>query len=154
MIAVAQFSSAPKPLPAWLQKYVNRGFRLVFYDARTKGPQGLHANDWQLQEYRPEEYVEGQNVGVMTGHEISEGRFLADVDFDWPEGLRLKELLPPTGFGYGRQSRTVSHAFYTTPKPVVSRKFTDLEGKAIVEIRGVKNDGTLGLQSIDRKSVV
>jgi predicted P-loop ATPase len=141
-------------LPEWLRNYVNRGFRLVFFDARQKGPKGLHAEDWPDIEYKAEDYHEGQNVGVVTGHEISEGKFLVDVDFDWPEGLSLvKKLLPPTEFGYGRPSRKLSHAFYTTPKPLTSKKFSDVDGKALVEIRGTKIDGTLGLQSMVPPSI-
>jgi predicted P-loop ATPase len=141
-------------LPEWLRNYVNRGFRLVFYDARTKGPKGLHAEDWQLQEYRPEDYKEGQNIGIVTGHEIEPGKFLVDVDFDWPEGLPLvKKLLPATGFGYGRPSRKLSHAFFTTPTPLPSKKYSDIDGQTLVELRGTKIDGTLGLQSMAPPSI-
>src|SRR5688572_16335931 len=90
-------------VPQWLRDYVNRGFRLIFYEPRTKGPT---EQGWHRVEYKPEDYHEGQNVGVITGHEISEGKFLADVDFDWEDGVRLaKKLLPPTEFGYGRETR-------------------------------------------------
>lgn len=133
-------------VPKWLRDYVDRGFRLIFYPPRTKGPT---EQGWHRVEYKPEDYHEGQNVGVITGHEISEGKFLADIDFDWEDGVKLaKKLLPPTEFGYGRETRKLSHVFYTTPQPLVSKKFTDLDGKALVEIRGIKADGDLGFQTM------
>jgi predicted P-loop ATPase len=140
--------------PVWLRNYVNRGFRLVFYDARTKGPQGIEGSRWLTNTYLPEDYHDGQNVGVVTGHEISEGKFLVDVDFDWPEGLPLvKKILPPTEFGYGRASRKLSHAFYTTPQPLTSKKFSDIDGQTLVEIRGAKEDGSPGFQSMVPPSI-
>lgn len=150
--AIAQFTQPQKSLPEWLQKYVDRKFRLVFYQTKTKGP---NEEGWNQVEHKPEGYREGQNVGVMTGHEISEGRFLVDVDFDWPEGLPLaKRLLPETNFGFGRASRKVSHAFYTTAKPVAYKAFKDIDNRTmLVELRGVKEDGTIGFQTMIPPSI-
>lgn len=138
-------------VPEWLRNYEKRGFRLIFYEPKTKGPREA---GWHQKTYTVDDYKEGQNVGVILGHEIDEGKFLVDIDFDWPEGIVLaKKVLPATGFGYGRESRKLSHAFYTTPKPLVSRKFEGIDGKTLVEIRGTKTDGTLGFQSMVPPSI-
>jgi predicted P-loop ATPase len=137
--------------PEWLRKYVARGFRLVFYDTQTKGPTEAA---WNKKIYAPEDYEDGMNVGAMLGHEVSEGKFLVDVDFDWPDGVVLaKKLLPETGFGYGRESRQITHAFYTSPVPVISKAFDDIDNKPFVEIRGTKADGTLGFQTMVPPSI-
>jgi len=147
-------SDAAAKLPDWLQKYVDRGFRLLFYPSKSKGPQGAAAKAWEKRVYLPDEYKNGDNVGVMLGHEIQPGKFLVDVDLDWTDGLVLvKRTLPPTQFGFGRASRVLSHAFYTTSAPIYSRKFDDLEGKGLVEIRGVVKDGTLGHQTMIPPSI-
>lgn len=134
-----------------IESYAKRGFRLVFYPSKRKGPT---EKNWTSKEYPVEAYHEGQNVGVMTGSEISPGKFLADVDFDWTDGLILtRRLLPPTGFGFGRTTRPISHAFYTTPQPVVSCQFDNIDGKVFVELRGMKSDGTLGFQTMVPPSI-
>jgi len=145
----AQRKTAP-----WLTAYVERGFRLVFYPPRQKGPSGEEGNGWTSRSDGPADYVEGQNVGIFTGHEIAPGRFLVDIDFDWTEGLPIApRLLPPTEFGFGRKSRNVSHAFYTTSLPQVSKAYEDIDGTMLVELRGTKADGTVALQTMAPPSV-
>lgn len=132
-----------------VKKYGARGFRLLFYRTRTKGPAGLEAKNWTERDDKPEDYKEGDNVGCFTGVEVSPGRFLIDIDFDWPDGLALaRRLLPPTGFAFGRASRPMSHVFYTTSTPVASKEFNDVSGKVLVEIRGAKADGSPGFQTM------
>lgn len=138
-----------KPTPAWLQRYYERGFRLIFYGSKKKGPEGQEAVRWTERSDEAKDWKEGSNVGVFTGHQISEGRYLADVDFDWTDGLPLaKRILPATGFGFGRASRAISHSFYTTPVPLASRAYDNIDGKPFVELRGTKTDGTIGLQTM------
>jgi predicted P-loop ATPase len=135
----------------WLQDYVDRGFRLVFYETKTKGPR---EPGWTTKEYRPEDYRDGQNVGVMLGTEVAPGQYLVDIDFDWPEGVRLaRHILPNAGFGFGRDSRKVSHAFYLSPTPLVSRKYLDIDGSVLFELRGRKTDGSIGLQTMVPPSI-
>jgi hypothetical protein len=138
-----------------IQKYYERGFRLLFYQSKQKGPSGAEAAGWPSRNDTIEDYKkwinrgEVPNVGVFTGHEISPGKFLADIDFDWADGLPLAGLiLPATGFGFGRTSRTTSHAFFTTPEPIPSMVFDGIDGKPIVELRGTKQDGSAGLQTM------
>lgn len=150
------------PTPEWLQKYWDRGFRLVFYPQFQKGPTGKEAKDWQKKSATPEDFDQWvaktgaqPNVGVFLGTEISPGRFLADVDFDWIDGIRLsRRLLPGTGFGFGREGKFISHAFYTTPEPLTVEFFKDIDDKTtIVELRGLKDDGSVGLQTMVPPSV-
>jgi hypothetical protein len=140
----------------WLSRYAERGFRLLFWP-RGKDPatwKGPREPGWNTKVWNVEDYQEGMNVGVLLGSELEPGKFLADVDFDWTEGLPLaKSLLPATGFGFGRPSRSTSHAFYTTSAPVISKAYDDIDGKGFVEIRGTKVDGTLGLQTMLPPSV-
>jgi hypothetical protein len=147
--------TGPLNIPSWLRKYRERGFRLIFYPNKTKGPIGKDADGWTTKEYPDEAYEEGMNVGVMTGTEIEPGKFLVDLDFDWTDGLPLvKRLLPATGFGFGRTSRTVSHAFFTTTQPTPSLVFKNIDEATIfLEIRGTKTDGSIGKQTMLPPSV-
>ncbi len=138
-------------IPTWLSRYTERGFRLIYWP-RGKDPatwKGPREAGWNERTYSPDDYNEGCNVGVLLGTEIQPGKFLCDVDFDWTDGLPLaRTVLPPTEFGFGRPSRDTSHAFFTTSKPVVSKVYEDIDNKGFVEIRGTKNDGTIGFQTM------
>lgn len=137
-----------------VKKYFDRGFRLIFYQSKQKGPTGQEAIKWTERSDKIEDYKEGMNVGVFTGVEIQPGRYLVDIDFDWADGLPLtKRILPPTQFGFGRLSRPISHAFYTSPEPLVSFSFDNIDGKPLVELRGTKNDGGIGLQTMIPPSI-
>lgn len=140
--------------PDWLKKYYERNFRLIFYPTKQKGPSGQEALGWTERSDQAKDYREGQNVGVFLGTELSSGKHLADIDFDWSDGLPLaKRIFPATEFGFGRASRTISHAFYTTPTPVASLSFDNIDGKPFVELRGTKTDGTIGLQTMVPESI-
>jgi hypothetical protein len=138
----AGLHEVPRPVASWMQAYLARGFRLVFWNrvGEPRDWKGPHHTGWNDKDrvYDPASYHDGMNVGTFTGHEIQPGRFLADVDFDWAGGLPLaKRLLPTTGYGLGRASQPLTHAFYTTPERVASVKYYDLDNKTcLVEIRG------------------
>lgn len=133
----------------WLQKYYDRGFRLIFYGHQKKGPEGSEAVGWTERSDQITDYKSGQNVGVFTGVQIEPGKFLVDIDFDWTDGLALaKRILPATQFGFGRASRLISHAFYTSAEPLPSFSFDNIDGKPLVEFRGTKMDGSIGLQTM------
>jgi predicted P-loop ATPase len=139
------------PTPSWLEDYVKRNFRLVFYPQKLKGPR---EEGWTFKPYPPESYQAGQNVGVMLGTEVAPGRFLVDLDFDWAEGVPMaKRLLPATGFGFGRASRPISHAFFTVDEPMASFAFDNIDNKPFLEIRGTKGDGSIGMQTMVPPSV-
>ncbi len=129
-----------------LTRYRDLGFELVFYPTRRKGPTD---DGWPKNEYRITDYQQGQNVGVKTGVEIQPGKFLGDADFDWPDGIPMvKRFFPPTEFGFGRESKRLSHAFYTTEAPFTSLKFDGLDNKTFLELRSRKKDGTVGYQTM------
>lgn len=139
----------PGTPPAWLQRLVAIGLRLVFYATLTKGPSGAAAVGWTKRADSPADYRDGDNVGTFTGHEVAPGKFLASADFDWAEGLSMvRRLLPATGFGSYRESKKPSQAFYTTPTPLVSKEYIDIDGTNLVELRGAKLDGEIGFQSL------
>lgn len=140
--------------PLWLQRYYERGFRLIFFPTKQKGPSGFEALNWPTRSDTIGQWVDGRNVGTFTGHEISPGKFLVDIDFDYPDGLPLaKHILPATGFGFGRSSRPISHAFYTTSEPLRSITFTGLDGKDIVDLRGTDKEGNSGIQTMIPPSI-
>lgn len=140
--------------PEWLKKYYERGFRLVFYGAKKKGPEGQEAVGWTDRADKIEDYRPSRNVGVFLGTEIKPGKFLHDIDFDWADGLPMaKRIFPPTGFGFGRATRTISHCFYTTPEPIPLTVFKNIDDKGFVELRGTKADGSIGLQTMVPPSI-
>jgi hypothetical protein len=137
-----------------LDDYVARGFDLKFW-RKTDDPEddgkGPRAKGWQLAPDDPADYREGMQVGVFTGAQIAPGKFLLDVDFDCGPGIRFASyFLPSTGFGFGRPSKSVGHAFYTTSTAIVMRKFNDVDVNrtTLVELRGTKADGSIGFQTV------
>jgi hypothetical protein len=151
----------PIVVPEWLENYYKRGFRLIFYGSGQKGPKGEEGKNWTERSDGPEDFLKWverftmpPNVGTFLGHEVSPGRFLADIDFDWPDGLQLsRRLLPKTGFGFGRNSRHISHAFFLTPTPVNSKSFDNIDGKPLVELRGRTTKGQIGMQTMIPPSI-
>lgn len=142
-------------VPAWFERYIQRGFRLIPYQPKTKGPTGLAAVNWPAKFLdRSDQYQADTNYGALLGVEIEPGRFLVDVDFDWNEGLVLsRKLLPSTAFAFGRGDRKVTHAFYTADTPLPSYRYDDVSGKCLVELRCAKRNGSLGLQTMLPPSV-
>jgi predicted P-loop ATPase len=137
--------------PAWLKRYLERGFRVVFYPTKRKGPID---DDWHKNTYTAADYRDGQNVGIVVGTEIEPGKYLVDIDFDLDIAVRVAaKILPATGFGFGRDSFKISHAFYTTSKPPATRFFDGVDGKRIIELRALAKDGTPGLQTMVPPSI-
>lgn len=152
----------PAVIPPWFRSYIKRGFHLIDYDPKKKGPEGSDALDWTSPERRitsADQYRPDRNWGVFTGVEIQPGRFLVDVDFDWvhPSGLHKalsNRLLPDTFFTFGRDSRPVSHAFFTLSQPVARQSYEDLDKKTtFVELRGTTDDGSIGWQTMLPQSI-
>jgi predicted P-loop ATPase len=131
-----------------ITQYQNLGFRLVYWTRfgsdpkKWKGPIEVGWNDpskrYPIEAYDPTT----MNVGTITGHEIAPGKFLADVDVDWPGGLVLAaRLLPSTGYGFGRLGKKLSHAFFTTPEALPIATYDDVgddgsgNGERFVELR-------------------
>src|SRR6185436_11543007 len=70
-----------------------------------------------------------------------------------PGSLIAQALLPITSFVFGRQSKRVSHCFYTTSEPIASYKYEDIDKTCLIELRGTKVDGDVGLQTMAPPSV-
>jgi len=133
----------------WIQK----GFSPVPVPHRSKRPV---LKEWQRLEITTEgasQYFNGasQNIGVLLGDKFGS----ADVDCDCPEAITAaRELLPETGLIFGRQSKPFSHFFYRSDPPARTLQFIDpLDQGTIVELRGLKSDGSIGLQTVVPPSI-
>ena len=75
---------------------------------------------------------------------------LTDVDLDSAEALSVAPaFLPATGFIFGRESAPASHWLYFTGPPVHLQQFRDpLNKSVLLELRGTKKNGTIGLQTV------
>ena len=140
-----------------LARYTELGLSLLSWprlpdpDNDWKGPRDPK---WPTNTYAVADYRNDMQVGVKLGTEIAPGRFLLDVDLDWAPGSPfLKHFLPKTRFVFGRKSKPLGHAVYTTSTPVTSYKFKDIDNTTLVERRGTKSDGTIGLQTVLPPSV-
>jgi hypothetical protein len=136
-----------------VQSYFDRHFRVVFWP-QINDQKGPTEKDWPRNPKTIADYREGNRVGLLTGVEIALGQILHDVDIDWAAGsLIAQALLPPTGFVYGRASKHVSHCFYTTPEAIHSYKYEDIDKTCLIELRGTKVNGEVGLQSMAPPSI-
>jgi len=142
-------------LPDWLQSYVDRGFRLIYWprDKEQLTWKGPREKNWPEKEYNLEQYdPDRHNLGVILGTEIKPERYLIDIDFDSPESvLFAPRFFPDTGFAWRRGGR--AHGFYTTPKPLVKKAFENVDGTVLIEMRGTKADGSLGHQTMIPPSI-
>lgn len=135
-----------------LATYQTFGLKLLYWERQGqpkdwKGPGGSEGVGWNdparvypLDQYDPSH----MNLGLFTGYEIATGKFLADVDLDWADGIVMAvRLLPHTGLVFGRLGKPVSHLIFTTPErlPDVTN-YDDIadDGKGVgirfVELRG------------------
>src|ERR1044071_9125150 len=58
------------------------------------------------------------------------------------------KFLPSTDFIFGRPSKKVSHCFYLCPEPLPSYRYEDVDKTCLIELRGTKTSGELGLQTM------
>lgn len=96
-----------------------------------------------LQDFRP-----GDNIGVLNGTLHGESWFLHDIDIDanTDAARRIVEtLLPPTGWRYGRIGKPRSHANYLVKGALRTKKYVGVDGKVIIELRGITQKKTLTL---------
>ena len=136
-----------------VRSYLQQHFRIVTWPAigDTKGP---HDPGWPNKVYTLDDYHEGYRVGILTGTEVAPGRWLHDVDIDWNAGAKIAlSLLPGTGFVFGRPGKQYSHCFYTLPEPLPSFKYEDIDKTTLIELRGTKLNGDVGLQTMVPPSV-
>jgi hypothetical protein len=87
--------------------YTDLGFSIIPISERQKGPV---ISEWQKKEFKPEDFKQGDNIGIKTG-QVSGG--LVDIDCDCPEAVTAAAfLLPETPMKHGRKSNPTSHYWY------------------------------------------
>lgn len=138
-----------------LERYREAGWRLVFFPNTSKGPNDKKDKGWVTANHQPADWDPSkQNVGVFLGEEVQPGKFLIDIDIDWKGGLVLaKRLLPATSFGFGRASKPISHAFYYSTIPLKAKFFQDVDNEMLIELRGLKGNGSPGLETMVPPSI-
>jgi len=102
---------------------------------------------WSANTHRvtPAEFRPGDNVGVLNGTIVGDGWYFYDVDIDVVDPVFRKiieNLIPPTGWWYGRPSKPRSHANYLARGVLRTRKYVGVDGKVIVELRGTTQKKT------------
>lgn len=131
-----------------VQSYLDKNFRIVVWPhiGDSKGPR---EPDWPKKIYTIQDYKEGNRVGILTGVEVSPGKFLHDIDIDWSPGAEIAgRLLPGTSFVFGRSSKRISHCFYLLPEALPSFRYEDIDKTCLIELRGTKLNGELGFQTM------
>lgn len=116
------------------RKYTQRGWTVLPIPLGQKGPRIHNWPNLRLTETDlPAHFGNSQNIGIILGA-ASGG--LVDVDLDSPEAIVLADsFLPDTGFVSGRASKRRSHRFYSCDPLPLPRKFCDIDGSCIVELR-------------------
>jgi len=144
-------------------RWIGRGYLVVPVPHREKKPVSKEWEKLRLTAADVPKYFNGQpqNIGVLLGDRHNH----TDVDLDCPEALVCAPLfLPETKLVFGRKSNPASHRFYRASAPLETIRFLDpirqkdpATGKekqdTILELRGRKRDGTIGLQTITPPSV-
>ncbi len=136
-----------------IKRYFDNGYKPIFWPpiGDSKGPREA---EWPQKRYTLEDYKDGYRVGLLTGCEVAPGKFLHDVDIDWAPGAQVAtKLLPTTNFVYGRPSKRISHCFYTCEVALPTTQYTDIDKSMLVELRGTKQNGDLGFQSMVPPSI-
>jgi len=103
-------------------------------------------------EYLPNLFHDGpQNLGLILGDDSG----LADVDCDTVEAIVAAcILLPLTKMVHGRSSKRASHYFFCCDPAIPLTQFKDpIDNKMIVELRCLKKDGSVGLQTVVPPSI-
>jgi hypothetical protein len=128
--------------------YVRRGWAVVPVPYRAKGPQlkgwqNLRIDSPELVRYFPDPTNIGVKLGTASGG-------LLDIDIDCVEALEFGHgYLPKTPAKFGRASKPGSHRLYRVAGPAPSMKLNDpISGETLIELRGDKQDGTPGFQTI------
>lgn len=137
-----------------VQSYLDKNFQVVFWPA-TGDQKGPTTKDWPRAPKTIADYHDGDRVGIVTGKEIAPGKHLVDVDVDWAPGYKIAAaFIPRTEFIYGRKSKYVSHCLFTLSEPLPRIEYKDpVDGTVLLEIRGTKENGELGWQSMAPPSV-
>ncbi len=132
----------------WLQ----RGYYVVPIPYLKKGPtleawQNLRLTADDLPHYFAKDQM---NIGVLQGEPYG----ATDVDLDCDEAMQAwVELGPETDLIFGRASKARSHHFYRTDPPVRTKQYIDKPKVCLIELRGLKTTGEVGVQTVVPPSV-
>jgi putative DNA primase/helicase len=128
--------------------YIRRGLIVIPLQRREKKPV---AEGWPQLRLKapdlPRYFGNGTNVGLLLGDDGG----LCDVDLDCLEAIAAAiELLPDTSMIFGRKTKPISHYLYRTDPAVRTKKYLDPldRKKGLIELRGLKSDGSIGLQTM------
>src|ERR1022692_612378 len=90
------------------------------------------------------------NTGGLLGISRLGSSGLVDADQDCREAVALARVfLPDTAMIFGHASKPASHRLYFTDQPVRLQQFRDpLTKTMVVELRGTKKNGEIGLQTV------
>lgn len=130
------------------------GYELAMW-APVGDSKGPLEKGWPKKTYTLADYRDGYRVGIKTGVELRPGKVLHDADIDWAAGAVIAQsFLPVTGLMFGRASKKVSHAFYTTSEAIPTMRYEDpIDKVCLIELRGTKKDGSIGMQTMAPPSV-
>jgi hypothetical protein len=144
-------SQAPTDALSAARQYCAAGFFPIPIGHREKAPKYAGWNELRLTDQSIASYFQNgvpKNIGVLLGIGV------ADTDLDCPEAIRAAEFfLQHTDMRFGRDSKPNSHHMYRCDKPVVTKQYKDVDGTMIVELRGLKEDGSVGFQTVVPPSV-
>lgn len=103
--------------------------------AGVHGTKECRDSNWKVRIYRPEDFEEGDNVGIRLVKESDErSKKLVAVDLDAPECVALADkFLPPSSASWGRPSKNPSQILYLSSfeRPITIKD----ENTTLVEIR-------------------
>jgi len=126
--------------------WTEQSFSPVPVPIRSKAPVLSGWPNLRITSANVAEYFNGaaQNVGLLLGLNDA-----ADCDLDTPQAISVAPaFLPITGIIFGRASKPRSHWIYRSPG-LRAKKFLDpTKSNSILELRGLKTDGSIGLQTV------
>src|SRR6516164_7623960 len=117
-----------------IDEYLQRGWRLVLVDPKSKSPNRLGWPDSSASEADLITHLElDGNIGVLVGEPSGH---LVDVDLDCQQAITIASaFLPPTGRIHGRATKPSSHWWYVAAG-VKTTRFKDVDGTCLLELRG------------------
>ena len=102
---------------------------------------------WLKRPATPADFEPTHNIGLKTGSPFGKDAYIADVDLDMKDpqtkqlapgaGEIVDALLPPCRHTFGRKGAPASHRIYLTPEPVCSIKYEGIDGRSLIELRGL-----------------
>lgn len=120
---------------------------------RGKGPTVKKWQTLRIGKADIERYFSGgpQNVGVLLGEPYG----ASDLDLDSLEAIAAAATLAPeTGLKFGRASKPASHLLFWSDPPMRARRYLDpTDKRCLCELRCLKSDGTVGLQTMAPSSI-